>query len=103
MQILYFLLQSINLVCYAVKCRCHNQWKYHDCISHCNIIITGRLLQNNGKHLLWDHVVALYKEDASRALYRTELTEEHVYLTPHSVMRVNLADQVGLEIYAKYN
>ena len=83
----------------AVKCRCH---KYFDCISPCNII-TGRLLQNNGKHLLLDHVVALYKEDASRALYRTKLTEEHVYLTPHSVMRVNLAAQVGLEIYANYN
>ena len=86
----------------AVTCRCHNHWKYCDCISPCNII-TGRLLQNNGKHLLWEHVVALYKEDASRALYRTKLTEEHVYLTPHSVMRVNLAAQVGLEIYANYN
>ena len=69
----------------AVTCRCHNHWKYCDCISPCNII-TGRLLQNNGKHLLRDHVVALYKEDASRALYRMKLTEEHVYLTLHSVM-----------------
>ena len=38
----------------------------------------------------------VYKADADEKLHRTRLTEEHVYLNPHSSMRVNLAVQVSM-------
>ena len=63
------------------------------------LCITGQLhgiFQNNGQNILWDHVIAIYKSDLDRELQRTKLTAEHVYLTPHSVMRVNLAAHVFL-------
>ena len=54
-----------------------------------------RRLWNNGKHLLWKHIVDLYEADRKN-MVRTmpKLTNEHVYLTSYSKMRVNLATQV---------
>ncbi|CAB4034941.1 Hypothetical predicted protein, partial [Paramuricea clavata] len=52
-----------------------------------------RRLWNNGEHLLWKHIVDLYEDDRKN-MVRTKLTNEHVYLTSYSKMRVNLVTQV---------
>ncbi|XP_014679242.1 PREDICTED: uncharacterized protein LOC106819095 isoform X2 [Priapulus caudatus] len=49
---------------------------------------------NNGRHLLWKHIVDLYQQDTKIELHRTRLTCDHINLTPHSVMNVKLAAQV---------
>lgn len=46
------------------------------------------------RKILWTHIVQLYQHDIGHELRHTKLTQEHVYLTPQSVMRVNLAAQV---------
>jgi len=53
-----------------------------------------KLLWNEGSYILWQHIVDLYHADLQNGLRRTKLTRDHVYLTPHSVMRVKLAAQV---------
>lgn len=61
-----------------------------------------RRLWNNGKCLLWKHIVDLYEADRVN-MVRTmpKLTNEHVYLTSYSKMRVNLATQVLSETVSK--
>ena len=52
--------------------------------------------QNNGKHILWEHLHYLYEHtQAESGLYiGRRLTYEHIHLTPYSKMKVNLAAQV---------
>ena len=54
--------------------------------------------QNNGEHILWDHLEELYKQSqAESGLYiGRRLTYEHLHLTSYSKMKVNLAAQVKL-------
>ena len=52
------------------------------------------LLWNNEKELIWSHIATAYREDKSRQLSVTKLTNEHVHLTGHSMMNVRLAAQV---------
>lgn len=58
------------------------------------------MLQKNGKHISWEHVRKIYREDmASPHLGVSichKLSKQHLYLTPYSKMRVYLAAQVGL-------
>lgn len=53
-----------------------------------------RLLWNQGRYLLWQHVRDLYNADVQRQLRRTKLRHDHIFLTPHSKMNVRLAAQV---------
>ena len=60
-------------------------------------------LWNNGKHLLWKHIINLYETDRKN-MVRTmpNLSNEHVYLTTnYSKMCVNLATQVLSETVSK--
>ena len=61
-----------------------------------------RRLWNNGKDLLWKHIIDLYETDRKN-MPRTmpKLTNEHVYLTSYSKMRVNLATQILSETVSK--
>ena len=53
-----------------------------------------KLLWKDGQHLLWRHIVDLYRRDIDSVLRRTKLTADHIHLNPHSVMNVRLAAQV---------
>ena len=45
--------------------------------------------------MVWYHVVQMYNEDFEDNLcYFPQLTEDHIHLTPYSVMNVRLAAQV---------
>ena len=59
------------------------------------------LSQNNGKHILWEHLHYLYHHtQAESGLYiGRRLTNEHLHLTSYSKMKVNLAAQVLCLIY----
>lgn len=64
-------------------------------------------IQNNGKHILWEHLSYLYEHTQTESgLYvGHRLTYEHVHLTSFSKMKVNLAAQVcfcGLLFCIKY-
>ena len=50
-----------------------------------------RLLQKNGKYILWDHIYFVYQRDRKRRLYATDLRRSHVNLDNLSKMRVKLA------------
>lgn len=50
-----------------------------------------RLLQKDGKYILWDHIYSVYRRDKSRRLYATDLRSAHVHLDNLSKMRVKLA------------
>ncbi|XP_056020980.1 uncharacterized protein LOC125652376 isoform X1 [Ostrea edulis] len=54
----------------------------------------SRYVWNNGRFILWFHVMDIYNDDTRGQLYRTKLTHDHVYLTPSSTMSVKLAVQV---------
>ena len=57
--------------------------------------------QCNGKHISWRHLQQLYEQDRGKATGLSlvpKLKYEHVYLTPFSKMRVDLAAQVCLGI-----
>ncbi|KAI8771576.1 Transposable element P transposase [Biomphalaria glabrata] len=54
----------------------------------------SRLLWNNGNHIVWSHIVDLYNRDITSDLFRTHLTSDHINLTSHSIMNVQLAAQV---------
>ena len=59
------------------------------------------MLQNNGKHILWDHISCLYEQLQSESgLYvGHRLTYEHIHLNSYSKMKVNLATQVCNCVY----
>lgn len=52
--------------------------------------------QNNGKHILWDHLRDLYEHtQADSGLFvGRRLTFEHLHMTAYSKMKVCLAAQV---------
>ena len=58
------------------------------------------MFQNNGEHLLWSHLLEVYKDDSIHELRRTKLTKGHMYLNSYSKMNVKLAAQVPLQYYA---
>lgn len=61
-----------------------------------------RFLKYGDKFLLWSHITNIYKEDQERQLkLMPKLTAEHIYLTPHSKMRVKLAAQVMSDTVSK--
>lgn len=61
-----------------------------------------RKLWNNGKALLWKHIMDLYETDRKNMIrMMPKLSNEHVYLTSYSKMRVNLAAQVLSETVSK--
>ena len=70
-----------------------------DCIPYSTIPYYH--FQNNGKHLLWNHVREAYHQDGARELRMTKLTPDHIWLT-YSVMKVNLAAQVFIIKMMKY-
>ena len=54
-----------------------------------------RLMWNDGKEIIWDHILYAYHLQENKGLKLiTKLKEEHVYLTPYSKMNVRLATQV---------
>lgn len=62
-----------------------------------------RLMWNDGKEIIWDHILYAYHLQENKGLKLiTKLKEEHVYLTPYSKMNVRLATQVLSETVAKY-
>ena len=50
-----------------------------------------RLLQKNGKHILWDHIYSVYQREKKRRIYATDLRSADVHLDNLSKMRVKLA------------
>ena len=52
-----------------------------------------RVLQRNGKYILWEHIYSVYQRDRRRRLYATDLRSAHVHLDNLSKMRVKLAVQ----------
>ena len=57
---------------------------------------------NSGFYILWSHITQLYHEDLESGLKLVpKLTNDHISLTPYSVMRVRLAAQVLSETVEK--
>ena len=55
----------------------------------------SRYMWNNGKYLLWQHIVDVYKHDLDNGLHMLQkLSADHILLNSYSVMRVKLAVQV---------
>ena len=53
------------------------------------------LSQKGGQYILWKHIENLYHKRSESGLYMgKQLKREHIYLTPFSKMRVDLAAQV---------
>ena len=62
-----------------------------------------RLMWNDGKEIIWDHMVKVVENDGKKGLNLiTKLGEEHIRLNPYSKMNVSLATQVLSESIAKY-
>jgi len=54
-----------------------------------------RFMWNDGLNVLWKHISDIFYEDRECGLhYLTKLTENHIKLTPFSIMNVRLAAQV---------
>lgn len=51
------------------------------------------IFQVNGSIMSWNQIEKLWKVDLGH-LYKTKLTSDHIYLSPQSKMKVNLAVQV---------
>jgi len=65
-----------------------------NCIHHSGYGKT-RLMWNNGKEILWSHIITIVNDDLNRGLkLLPKLTLQHINLTPYSVMTVSLATQV---------
>ena len=66
---------------------------------HCTVVFTHwECIQCQGNDLSWSHIVALYQRNGGAATglnMLPKLKYEHVYLTSHSKMRVDLAAQVS--------
>ena len=57
---------------------------------------------NDGKNLLWNHILELYNDDLIRGLHLApKSTHEHVHLYPYSKMKVSLATQILSHTVAK--
>ena len=53
-------------------------------------------MQINGKHILWEHLLAMFDDTQSSSglFLGHDLTYDHLHLTSYSKMKVNLAAQV---------
>ena len=61
-----------------------------------------KYLWNKDKDMLWSHVIDCYKKDCSMQVRRLpKITQDHIYLTSFSKMRVNLAAQVMSASFSK--
>eukprot|EP00794_Sanderia_malayensis_P012424 gene12424-13709_t len=66
-----------------------------NCVYHSGSGKNTRRLWNNGKDIVWYHIVKLADDELNNGLkLLPKLTHEHVNLTPYSVMNVLLAVQV---------
>ena len=66
-----------------------------NCLSNSGAGRSTRYMWNDGFHLLWSHIAAIYNEQLESDLkFVPKLTNDHIHLTSYSVMRVNLAAQV---------
>ena len=62
-----------------------------------------RLMWNNGKEIVWDHILEAHHQQENSGLKLIyKLKEEHVYLNPYSKMNVHLATQVLSETVGNY-
>ena len=62
-----------------------------------------RSMWNDGKFLTWKHISKLFIEDLDCGLHLVpKITNDHIRLTPFSVMNVRLATQVLSESVLKY-
>ena len=66
-----------------------------NCLSNSGSGRATRYMWNSGFFLLWSHISQIYNEQLESGLkFVPKLTNDHINLTPYSVMRVNLAAQV---------
>ena len=66
-----------------------------NCLSNSGSGRATRYMWNSGFFILWSHISQIYDEQLQSGLkFVPKLTSDHIYLTPYSVMRVNLAAQV---------
>ena len=104
---LYFISDPPHLIktvrnCWNSKCR--SLWVYTIILTIFDTVTQSSFLyfsQYNGKHISWRHLQQLYEQDRGKATGLSlvpKLKYEHVYLTPFSKMRVDLAAQVCLGI-----
>ena len=78
--------------CWSSKNR--SLWVSHASIKTIKVIL---FLQNNGKYILWQHLIDLYERDHGKGTGLSlvpKLKYEHLHLTSFSKMRVDLAAQV---------
>ena len=73
-----------------------------NCLSNSGSGRATRYMWNSGFFILWSHLTQLYHEDLESGLKLVpKLTNDHIALTPYSVMRVRLAAQVLSETVGK--
>ena len=66
-----------------------------NCLSNSGSYRCTRYMWNNGIVILWSHVAQMYNADSEDNLqYFPRLNQDHINLTPYSVMNVRLAAQV---------
>ena len=66
-----------------------------NCLSNSGSGRATRYMWNSGFFLLWSHISQIYNEQLESGLkFVPKLTNDHINLTPYSVMRVYLAAQV---------
>ena len=66
-----------------------------NCLLHSGGGKCTRYMWNDGKHLIWQHIVQAYQEDLQNGLkVIPRITNEHINLTPYSLMTVKFALQV---------
>ena len=74
-----------------------------NCLSNSGAGRCTRHMWNNFKFILWSHITDLFYEDRECGLQLLpKLTNEHVKLTPYSVMNVKLAAQVLSSSVSKF-
>ena len=73
-----------------------------NCLSNSGSGRATRYMWNSGFYILWSHITQLYHEDLESGLKLVpKLTNDHISLTPYSVMRVRLAAQILSETVGK--
>lgn len=73
--------------------KCVKQFNVYCAVS----VLFAPYMQCRGKDISWKHVIALYYRNAGAATglcMVPKVKYEHIYLTPRSKMRVDLAAQV---------
>ena len=66
-----------------------------NCLYHLGSGRRTRYMWNDGKYLLWQHIVQVYQDELENGLkILPKLTRDHVYPTPFSVMTVKYAVQI---------